>query len=356
MSFLSAGFLVTVRDRLVSWLATLDETRREILLASLALLLLFITGTIGYSLLEGWSAMDGFYMTFLTLTTIGFAEVHELSTAGRFFTIFIAFVGIGSVAFVAARSAQLLVASESLRQRQNTRKIRNMKDHYIISGYGRIGRRVAEDLKVSNKPFVVIDRSEEQVEGIQEADMAAVLGDSEDEDTLLRAGIERARGLIITLPEDATNVFVTLLARELNPNLFILARTNDVRNRRKLMQAGAHKVVAPADVGADRMAQVILRPHVDQFIEQVLKTSTLGLQMDEVTVEPEAPLAGNSLAASNFRQQFDAIVIAILNGETGDMNFNPGPQDPIHAGDVLIVLGSESMITRLRRKGCSGGR
>jgi voltage-gated potassium channel len=232
------------------------------------------------------------------------------------------------------------------------RKIKHMEDHYIVSGYGRIGKRVAEDLQRAGKDFVVIDRDENEYEAMQEANIPSIRGDSEDEETLREAGIERAYGLIITLPEDSTNVFVTLVARELNPNLFILARTNDVKNRRKLLQAGAQKVVAPSDVGADRMAQVILRPNVDRFMEQVLQTNALGLQMEEVLVQTDAPLAGKSLAASNFRQQFDAIVIAIIDEETGEMKFNPGPHDQIEAGDVLIVLGSEEMIARLRREGC----
>ncbi len=354
MGFLSASFLVTVRERFVSWLGGIDEARREILLASLVLVLLLLVGTVGYVLIEGeqWTWIDGLYMTFITLTTIGFAEVQTLSTAGRLFTIGIAFVGIGAVAFVAARSAQLLINSESLRQRQIMRRIRNMEHHYIIAGYGRIGKRVVEDLQRARQTFVVIDRDPVEIKALQEAGLSCIQGDSEDEETLRAAGIDRARGLIITLPEDATNVFVTLVARELNPTLFILARTNDARNRRKLLQAGARKVIAPSDVGADRMAQVVLRPHVDRFMEQVLKNSSLGLQIDEVEVQPRAALAGKTLAQSNLRQQFDAIVIAIIDAETGEMKFNPGSHDEITAGDVLIVLGSEEMISRLRRDGC----
>ena len=344
--------LARLQERFVTWLAELDTARREIVLASVLLVLLLLVGMLGYHLIEGWNWIDSLYMTFITLTTIGFGEVDTLSTVGRIFTIGIAIIGIGTVAFVAARSAQLLVASESLRKRQLMRRINNMEDHFILCGYGRIGKRVVADLQRAKKDFVVIDRDEAEYEALQEANIPSIRGDAEDEETLREAGIERAHGLIITLPEDSTNVFVTLVARELNPDLFILARTNDVKNRRKLLQAGAQKVVAPSDVGADRMAQVILRPNVDRFMEQVLMTNALGLQMEEVRVHPDAPLAGKSLAASNFRQQFDAIVIAIINEENGEMKFNPGPHDQIEAGDVLIVLGSEEMISRLRHEGC----
>lgn len=347
-----AAFPVS-RERFVAWLARIDQARREILMASLALLFLVVLGMVGYRLLEGWSFMDGLYMTFITLTTIGFGEVRTLSTAGRILTIFIGIAGIGTVAFVAGRAAQLLLASERLRQRHLLRRIRTMQDHYIICGYGRIGRRVADDLLLAQKPFVVIDRDLNQVEALMEDNIPAIEGDAEDEDILKEAGIDRAAGLIITLPEDSTNVFVTLVARELNPKLFIMARTNDVKNRRKLLQAGARKVIAPSDVGADRMAQVILRPNVDRFMEQVLKTSSLGLQMDEVYVEEGAPLAGKSLAESHFRQQFDAIVIAVIDAETDEMRFNPSPHDKIEAGDVLVVLGSTEMIRRLNIEGCT---
>lgn len=333
-------------------LADIDPTQREIIFAGLFLILWLLFGTLGYAAIEGWSLMDGLYMTFITLTTIGFAEVHTLTTGGRLFTMLIAFVGIGSVAFVAARSAQALLAGKLLRQRQMTRRIKHMHDHYIICGYGRIGKRVAADLQVAGKPFVVLERNEELVTAMQEAGMPAMVGDAEDEETLRQAGIEHAQGLITLLPVDSDNVFVTLVARELNPRLFILARTNSSKNRRKLLQAGAAQVVAPSDVGADRMAQVILRPNVDRFMAQVMKTSDLGLMMEEVPVEPGASLAGKSVAEAHIRQQFDAIVITIIKATTGEMKFNPSLNDRIEAGDTLIVLGSQEMIHRLEREGC----
>ena len=344
--------MVKLVKKLFARLGRIDEAHREILFASLFLVCWLVIGTLGYAIIEDWPLMDGLYMTFITLTTIGFGEVKALSTVGRFFTILIAFVGIGSVAFVAARSAQLLLAGDLLRQRQLARRIKHMHDHYIICGYGRIGRRVAADLRHAGKAFVVVDLNEERIAEVQEEGMPALLGDAEDERTLRKAGIENARGLITLLHEDSDNIFVTLVARELNPALFILARTSDAKNRRRLLQAGAHKVVAPSDVGADRMAQVILRPNVDRVMAQVLKASSLSLQMDEVKVEPDAPLAGKSLAESQFRQQFDVVVITIIKGGSGEMAFNPGPDHQIDAGDILIVLGSQEMIGRLSEEGC----
>jgi len=339
-------------DALLSWLARLDPSRREILLASLALLVLFAIGTSGYALIEGWTWMDGLYMTFITLSTIGFQEIHTLSDAGRLFTLGLGITGIGLLTFVVARSAQLLLASERLRERRIMKQIQDLSGHYIICGYGRVGQRLAEDLEAAGRSFVVIDIDDKEIAELRDDNLLHVKGNAEDDEVLKQAGIERAHGLILTLPEDSSNVFVTLTAREMNPNLFILARTVDHDNRSKLLHAGANKVIAPSEVGADRMAQVVLRPNVDNFMERILHANALSLQIDEVKVHPSAPLAGQSLAESNFRQQFDAVVIGIIDADTGDMTFNPTPSARIEAGDILIVLGSSEIIRTLREKVC----
>ncbi len=340
-------------EALLAWLVRMDPSRREIILAALSLLVLFAIGTAGYVLLENWTVADGIYMTFITLSTIGFQEVHTLSAAGRFFTLGLGITGIGLLSFVAVRSAQLFFASERLQERRMMKRIRNLSDHYIVCGHGRVGQRLAEDLYHEGKDVVVIDIDETVIADLHEPGYLYMTGDAEEEDTLLDAGIDRARGLILTLPQDSSNVFVALTAREMNPNLFVLARTVDHDNRSKLLNAGANKVIAPAEVGADRMAQVVLRPHTDEFLEHVLHTSALSRQIDEVQVHQNAPLAGQTLAESNFRQQFEAIVIGIIDAETGEMTFNPSPSERIDAGDILIVLGETDVIDALRTKVCT---
>lgn len=340
-------------DALISWLAQLDSSRREILLAGLALLVLFSLGTVGYTLLEGWTIMDGFYMTFITLSTIGFQEVRPLSNVGRLLTFGLGATGIGILSFVAVRSAQLLLVSDRLRERRIMTRINDLSDHYIVCGYGQIGQRLTEDLTKEGKSVVVVDVDKEVSTALSEKERLHVEGNAEDEEVLRTAGIERARGLILALPEDTSNVFVALTARELNPDLFVLARTVDHQNRSKLLNAGADKVIAPNEVGADRMAQVVLRPHTDQFLERVLHTSALSRQIDEVHVHENAPLAGQTLVESNFRQQFEAIVIGIIDADTGEMTFNPSPSERIDAGDILIVLGETNVIDALREKVCT---
>jgi len=331
-----------------------SSVRNELILANVVLLALLATGTIGYVLLEDWYWTDGLYMTFLTLTTIGFGEVHELSSLGRVFTIVIGLTGIGTVAFIATRSVQVVINSARFHQRQTMKTINKLSDHYILCGYGRIGKRIAEDLKRGGVPFVVIETDQKKLEQIEQSPLLYVAGDAEEESVLISAGLERARGLILTLPEDSVNVFVTLVARELNPKLFILARTNKHENRKKLLRAGADQVVSPYEIGADRMAQVVLRPNVDRFMDRVLRTEALNLTMEEVLIAEHAMIAGKTLASSGLRAKFDAIVVAIMNGVTKEMTFNPVADVKLNAGDTLIILGSQDMIERLKNDGCTG--
>jgi len=334
-------------------LAPSDTARRDLLLANLLLLTLLAVGTLGYGVIEGWPPLDALYMTFITLTTIGFSEVHELSAAGRILTIVIGLTGIGTVAFIATRSAQILLASERLLRRQMTRTIQHTRDHYIIAGLGRIGARIAQDLDRHGVPYVVIEKNEAKLERLDAVSPLYVIGDAEEEDTLLAAGIDRAAGLILTLPEDSSNVFVTLVARELRPDLFVLARTEKHENRRKLLRAGVDKVISPYEIGADRMAQVILKPNVDRFMERVLQTGALSLVIEEVKVQDGSLVSGKTLSESQFRQRFDAIVVAIMDAGTQNMEFNPSSTVVIKPDDLLIVLGSGEMIERLRTEGCS---
>jgi len=341
-----------IAEHLTRWYNQADPARREILVANLLLVLVLGIGTLGYVLIEEWTWFDGLYMTFITLTTIGFNEVAPLSPNGRIFTVALAICGIGTVAFIATRSVQFVVSHQRLHERYRKRMIDRLENHYIVCGYGRIGRRIASDLKDAEEEFVIIDHDDEVIEDLKKERLLYVFGDAEEEETLVEAGLKKAKGLILTLPEDSANVFVTLIGREVRPDLFILARTNDYKNQRKLLHAGADKVVSPNDIGADRMAQVILRPNIDRFMEGVLRSEQMNLGLQEVMVQKGALLDGKSLAASNFRKRFDAIVVAIIDSETDEMRFNPSPRSDLSCGDVLIVLGSEEMVERLREEGC----
>ena len=328
-----------------SWL---DATVREIVVVFCFLLTLVVAGTMGYMLIEQWGWVDGLYFTFITLTTIGYGEIHELSTTGRFFTILIAALGIGAFVFIGSRGVQVLLISHNLRESHMKRQISRMKNHYIICGYGRVGKRIVKDLINGGESFVVIDRAGEVIELLREEGIPFIEGDAEDEKTLNAAALKSAKGLILATPEDSANVFVSLTAREIREDLFILARANSRINARKLLHAGADKAIAPDEIGARRMAQVILRPHVDRFMDEVFHAESLDRAMDEVTIREGAEIIGKSLAQSHFRQQFDLIVIAVIDGATREMHFNPNAQDAIQAQDILIVLGHSEVIQRLR--------
>ncbi len=333
-------------------LADQSPQRLEVIYSILFLIFWTFVGVFGYRILENWSYMDGLYMSFITLTTIGYTEVDELSDAGRIFTILYAFIGIGSVGFVTVRWARVLVDGSIIRKRHRMNRIRQMKDHYIICGYGRVGRDVTSALLRAKKPLVVLDRDQTIVDQLSVEAIDAVAGDAAHDSALHSVGIKHAQGLIILLPDDAQTVYVTLVAREINPNLFILARASDAVSRRRILQAGASQVISPVQVGAERMAQVILRPHVEQFMSHVLQAEDLGLGMEQVLVEPHSNLDGKTLRQVDFRKVWETIVIAIIKEPDQKMHFYPQPDDLIESGDTLIVLGSVEKIDILADEGC----
>ena len=330
--------------------------RREVLLGTLAVGVLIGLGMVGYMLIEGWAVMDAFYMTAITLTTIGFGEVQPLSDGGRLFTAGLAFVGIGTFATIATRVVQILIISDVLRQRAMQRRIDRLSGHYVIAGFGRLGQRIVRDLTTAGRDVVVVDQRDDRAEELEAAGIPHVQGDAEDEATLRAAGLERAAGLVLVLPQDAANVFVALTAREVQGDgLFIVARTNEQTSLNKLLRAGADKVISPLEIGADRIAQTILRPRVDRFMEQVLGVGALDFDLEEVTIEAGSLLDGKSLAEVDFRRRFDAVVVGVLRAETAEWRFNPDARLALAAGDALIVLATAEQIRKIRTDGAQGG-
>lgn len=294
-------------------------------------------------------------MTFITITTIGFSELKNLSGNGRILTMIIFVMGIGVISYIASQTTQLLFESELFRLRAMKKQLEKTENHYIICGYGRIGHRIAEVLKEADIPLVVVENRESSIERLRDDHILYVEGNAQEENVLKEAGVERARGLICALSKDQDNVFVTLIARELNEDIFILVRTNERPNTRKIYRAGADKVISPYEIGADRMANVILRPHVDQFIDRI----TGGEQdhvFDEVKVFEGAELAGKTLSEAKIRQKYFVVIIAIVPEQNQGILFNPGSDDVINVGDSLIVLGDVDRIESLRREGCNDQR
>ena len=307
-------------------------------------------GTAGYRVIEGWPWEDCLYMVVITLSTVGYGEVRSLSPAGKAFTMLLILAGVGLVTYAIGTITRMIVEGEIqtiLGRRRTMSRIRRLKDHYIICGYGRIGSLVAQEFERRPLPFVVIERDERRVVQIPER-YAVVVGDATEEDVLLKAGIERARGLVTVLHSDADNLFVTLTARGLNPNLFILARYEEEKTEPKLLRAGADKVVSPYIIGGTRMAMAVTRPNVIDFIELATTSESLGLQMEEVLVQGNSPLVGVPLAESPIRSELGIIVVAIKR-RSGHMEFNPSAQTAPEAGDRLIVIGEHEHLIHLDR-------
>ncbi len=314
------------------------------------LVTILAVGTAGYRVIEGWSWEDCLYMVVITLSTVGYGEVRELSPEGKAFTMLLIVAGVGLVTYAIGTITRMIVEGEIqtiLGRRRTMSRIRRLKDHYIICGYGRIGSLVAQEFERRPLPFVVIERDERRVVQIPER-YAVVVGDATEEEVLVKAGIERARGLVTVLHSDADNLFVTLTARGLNPNLFILARYEEEKTEAKLLRAGADKVVSPYIIGGTRMAMAVTRPNVIDFIELATTSESLGLQMEEVLVQGGSPLVGVPLAESPIRSELGIIVVAIKR-RSGHMEFNPSAQSAPEAGDQLIVIGEYEHLVRLDR-------
>ena len=319
----------------------------------LQFLCILLFGTVGYMFLGGGSFLDSLYMTVITVTTVGFEEVVPLGPGGRLFTIVLILVGVGFVLYVIGMITETVVEGGIRRifGRFNMEKrIAALQQHYIICGYGRIGKVICDDLAHSKRDFVVIDRDPAEIAKLQEAGYLYIEGDATDDRILEKAGIQRARGLVAVVDTDAANVYIILSARGLNADLFILARaSSEEKAETKLLRAGADKVISPYVIGASRMAQLLVRPTVCDFIDLTVRGGALGLRLEEMIVGDDSPLCDVNLIDSGIRREFDLIVVAIKR-RSGEMTFNPAPQTVIQAGDTLIVLGEYEQIKKLEQK------
>ena len=315
----------------------------KIRLSVIILLLIFTTGTIGYHLLEGWSFLDSFYTTIITLATVGYGDFHPISTAGRLFTIFLVVFGVGAMAYSVTLVMENLVEGrikKVLGRGKLEKRISLMKDHYIICGCGRIGYLISRELSRENIPFVVIENSQEVIEKIEDEGLTYVRGSATEDRFLLSAGIERARGIVCVLPTDAENLYVILAAKELNPKIFLLSRSVDEISERRLLKAGADRVMSPYIEGGMKMAMAILRPAMLDFIEITTKRQSLELRMEEVDVGEGSPLSGKALEESEIRHKYGLIIVAVKK-ESGRMTYNPSASYVIEKGDKLIALGED---------------
>ncbi len=338
--------------------ARLSDPLFRLRLGVLMLTLLFVAGTVGYALLEDLSIFDAFYMTLITISTVGFQEIGgELHTGSRVLTACLIVSGLLLVAFSTGSFIESIVEgglADHFGRRRLAQRVAELKDHWIICGYGRMGELVAKQmLKATNAPpVVVIDRDAERLAECQEAGLLFVAADATTEEALEEAGVGRAKGLVSLVASDAENVFICLTAREIAPGLTIVARALEERSADKLRRAGADKVVSPYLVGGHRLSQAVLQPAVAEFLE-FAAGHDLQLELEESRICSGSPLIGKQLKDSGLRSELELIVLAIRR-KNAEMIFNPGALSVLEEGDTLIVMGPGDGVTKLHER-CGNG-
>ncbi len=322
------------------------------------IVLMLTTGTVGFCVIDNYPPFDAFYMTLITVSTVGYAELHPLSHCGRIFNSFVIFFGVITMFFAIGAMTQSIIElelGEYFGKRRTRRMIDKLENHFIVCGYGRVGRNAAMELQRSGVPFVIVDRDPARVERAMLTGMLAVAADSTRDETLHAVGIARARGLISALATDADNLFVILSAKNLNRNLFVATRAGEEEAEEKLRRAGADALFAPYTMAGYRLAQAVLRPHVFQFFDVATKSMGLDVDVEQVRVPETSEFAARSLEQASIRRELGVIVLGIRKSD-GSMLFNPAAETMISGGDYLIVMGEPANLRTLENMISAGAR
>ncbi len=324
---------------------------RRLALPLIFLACIILVGVLGYELLEGFSFIDSLYMVVITLSTVGFREIHPLSEAGKLLTMLLIVSGVGTMAYTAGRVVEIIMEGQivGFRRRQAMEKrIADLKNHYIICGYGRVGHQVADDLEAERIPYVVIDSRPEIMDELAAEDIPFLIGDIASDAILEKGGIKRARGLIASADSDAANVFVTLSARELNPKIYIVARSASKDSESKLKKAGANQVITPYLIAGRRMAAMVQKPIAMDYLDTVMHSEHLHIALREFDVDDKSNLIGRTLAETEIRQKSGATVLAIRSKD-GSFNLQPAGSSKIQKDDTLITIGTQEQLDLLEK-------
>jgi voltage-gated potassium channel len=322
---------------------------RRFLIIGLAIAFTLLVGTVGFTVIEHYSPFDAFYMTVTTMTTVGYAEIHPLSRQGRIFNTFLIFFGVTTIFIAIGAMTQTIIEFEFgdvISQRRKKRMIDKLNNHYIICGFGRVGRGAAAELQHAGVPFVVVDVSLERTERAMRAGMLAIAADATRDETLRQAGIERARGLVAALATDADNLFVLLSAKGLNPRISVAARAAEEDAEEKLRRAGADAVFAPYVMTGHRLAQSLLRPHVVQFLDFTTKDAGEDIAIEQVRISPASQLASKTIREMQLGRNLGVTVMAIRKRD-GQMVINPSADTAVQEGEYLIVMGRKENLRTL---------
>jgi voltage-gated potassium channel len=322
--------------------------RRRLVYASAAIAIAITFGATGFYLIEGFSALDSVYLATETVTTVGYGDIAPKTPMGRVFAILFMLIGGGTVLYSLTVLAQAVIQSEIVEAfgaGRRTREMEKLENHYIVCGAGRVGRRIIRALQKEKCQFVLIERDEKKLSDFEDDGTHLIVGDATLEENLLRAGVERAKGLASCLADDADNVYVVLTARGLNDKLHIVARAVEEQAEPKLSRAGASRVVAPTIIGSQSMARALLKPAIADFMDSIV-AENLDLVFEEVAIDADSPYAGKQLRETNINRELNLIVVAIRQ-QSGEMFFHPMGETCVGAGDLLIVIGKAEAVAKL---------
>lgn len=326
----------------------MNPLRRLIIPLSILITLIAI-GIVGYSLIEGWSIVDSIYMVVLTLSTVGFREVHDLDANGRIFTIFLIISGVSVVAYTLGQVIEIIVEGEIVgyrRRKKMDKKIINMKEHYIICGYGRVGHQVASEFDAFKVPYVVIDTKAETAVELEAKGIPYIIGNITLDENLDKAGIKIAKGLIAAADSDPDNVFVTISARVMNPDLYIVARAGHADLEKKLKVAGANRIISPYFIAGKKMAALAIRPVATDFLDMVMHGEHFELEMREIQIQEIHSIANKTLGEAHVRQRSGANITAVRT-KNGEFNLQPSAETKLEIGDIMVALGTPKQLDKL---------
>lgn len=314
------------RNRYIKWIATLVS--------------IFVIGTLGYVIIEGWSYFDALYMTVITIITVGYGEIHPLSTNGRIFTMVLSIGGVGAALYVLTGMVQVTLEGEFglFRRSRMEAKIKSLNNHFVLCGYGRVGESIANTLKDQKTDFVIIDNNLTSYTRAMQQGYLTIMDDATNHDALNKAGIMKAKGLITAFGDDAYNTYAVLTARELNPRLIIIGRASNTDAAKRLKQAGATQIILPEVIGGQQMARLALRPSTVQFIETVLAGKDSEYLVEEIYVSEESTLIGTSIKA--IEEQFPGVRILAIRNNDGSLDINPALSSTVMAGINLTAFGT----------------
>ena len=324
---------------------------KRLIFAVFLLFVVIITGTIGYILIEKWNFLDSIYMTIITIATVGFHEVGELTLFGRIFTIGLIIMGIGIVGYTIANLSAFIIEGDIrnlFKERKMMKQIVKLKNHIIVCGYGKTGLEIIQEFEKFKKNYLIIEKNEQKADELKNQGHLVLLGDATDDMILEKAGVKQADGLIATLSNDADNVYIVLTARGMNPDIRIIAQSIDAQSCKKLLHAGANKIVSPYTIAGRRMARLLLTPGIVNFLEVMVQNQEIELKIEEIYIQDGSSLTGKMLKESNIKAETDgAHVIGIKKGDD-KIIINPQGDTVLQEGNTLYALGNNLQIMKLQ--------